>query len=69
MNRYPLPLINEMLDKIAGARYFTKLDMLESLLLSPHGTWRGVENCFSLLVWSLRIPSHAIRIDKRFWHG
>lgn len=26
-NRYPLPLIQEMLDKLKGARYFTKLDV------------------------------------------
>ncbi|SJL15338.1 uncharacterized protein ARMOST_18831 [Armillaria ostoyae] len=26
-NRYPLPLISELLDKLQGARYFTKLDV------------------------------------------
>ena len=26
-NRYPLPLIQELLDKLKGARYFTKLDI------------------------------------------
>ena len=26
-NRYPLPLIQELLDKLKGARYFTKLDV------------------------------------------
>ena len=26
-NRYPLPLIQELVDKLKGARYFTKLDV------------------------------------------
>ncbi len=26
-NRYPLPLISELIDKLCGAKYFTKLDV------------------------------------------
>ena len=26
-NRYPLPLISELVDKLKGAKYFTKLDV------------------------------------------
>jgi len=26
-NKYPLPLIQELIDKVRGARYFTKLDI------------------------------------------
>lgn len=26
-NRYPLPLIQELVDKLKGAKYFTKLDI------------------------------------------
>ncbi len=26
-NRYPLPLISELIDKLRGAKYFTKLDV------------------------------------------
>ena len=27
-NRYPLPLISEVIDKLRGAKYFTKIDIL-----------------------------------------
>ena len=30
-NQYPLPLILELLDHIKGAKYFTKLDLLDAL--------------------------------------
>ena len=26
-NRYPLPLISELLDRVKGAKYFTKIDV------------------------------------------
>ena len=26
-NKYPLPLIQELIDKVRGTRYFTKLDI------------------------------------------
>ena len=29
-NRYPLPLISEILDRIQGAQYFTKLDIKDA---------------------------------------
>ena len=32
-NRYPLPLLDSLIDKVAGARYFTKLDLIEAYYL------------------------------------
>jgi hypothetical protein len=47
-NRYPLPLINEMLDRLAGARFFTKLDMREGYHLLRMGLgeeWKTAFRC------------------------
>jgi RNase H-like domain found in reverse transcriptase/Reverse transcriptase (RNA-dependent DNA polymerase)/Integrase zinc binding domain/Chromo (CHRromatin Organisation MOdifier) domain/Integrase core domain len=47
-NRYPLPLINEMLDRFAGAMFFTKLDMREGyhrLRMAKGEEWKTAFRC------------------------
>jgi hypothetical protein len=42
-NQYPLLLINEAINRLAGARYCTKLDIREAyhrLRLAPGDTWK-----------------------------
>jgi hypothetical protein len=42
-NRYPLPLISEAIDRLSGARYFTKLDIREAyhrLQIAPGDEWK-----------------------------
>jgi hypothetical protein len=42
-NRYPLPLISEAIDRLSGARYFTKLDNREAnhrLRIAPGDEWK-----------------------------
>ena len=39
-NAYPLPLISELVDKLKGAMYFTKLDIQQC----PHQGWRPMES-------------------------
>ncbi|KAI5115080.1 hypothetical protein M0805_006452 [Coniferiporia weirii] len=34
-NAYPLPLISELMDKLKGAKYFTKLDLSVTFFLTP----------------------------------
>jgi hypothetical protein len=48
-NRFPMPLVDEILDELAGAQYFTSLDMT----VGYHQIRMGVEdeyNCIRLLL-------------------
>ncbi|KAL2125802.1 hypothetical protein VTI74DRAFT_2712 [Chaetomium olivicolor] len=49
-NRYPLPLISHLRDQLAGAQYFTRLDLPTAV---------------SDTLRALRVPRHAIRTDER----
>ena len=58
-NRYPLPLVGEMVHEIRHAGW----------LQSPSGgPWRRMEDGFSLSLWALRIPSDALRSLQCSWH-
>src|SRR5204862_7527538 len=46
-NRYPLPLISELLDRLKGAKFFTKLDVCEAFNRLPYS------------LRPLRVPCHA----------
>jgi len=43
-NRYPLPLISEVIDKLSGARYFTKFDVrwgYENIRIAEGDEWKA----------------------------
>jgi RNase H-like domain found in reverse transcriptase/Reverse transcriptase (RNA-dependent DNA polymerase)/Integrase zinc binding domain/Chromo (CHRromatin Organisation MOdifier) domain/gag-polyprotein putative aspartyl protease len=47
-NRYPLPLIGELLERLAGAKFFTKLDMREGyylLRMAKGEEWKTAFRC------------------------
>lgn len=42
-NRYPLPLISEILDRVAGAKYFSKIDLKDAyhrIRIKPSDRWK-----------------------------
>ncbi len=49
-NRYPLPLINETLDRLASAKYYTKLDIITAfnqLCIAPgHKYFTAFNTCY-----------------------
>ena len=56
-NKYPLPLISELMSQLCGARYFTKLDVcwgFNNVRIKPRNKWKAVfrtnRGLFKLLV-------------------
>jgi len=49
-NRYPLPLISQLISQLRGARYFTKLDIrwgFNNICIKPRDEWKAAfcTNC------------------------
>lgn len=61
-NRFPMPLIEEILDELAGTKYFTKLDMrsgYHQVRMKPEDEYQTTFNSSR----SLPVQSHALRVD------
>ena len=63
-NKYPLPLISELIEKLRGARYFTKLDVwwgFNNVRMKEGDEWKATfrTNCglFELLVMFLGLTN------------
>src|SRR5687767_15155875 len=61
-NRYPLPRIDEMLDRLHGAQVFSKID----LWAAYHQIRVAPEHGFSHTIWTLRVPRNAFWTYQRF---
>ena len=58
-NKYPLPLMDEMFDRVHGAKYFTKIDLTHWIPSDSHRRRRRGEDCIPHSLWQLRILSAA----------
>jgi hypothetical protein len=56
-NKYPLPRVDELLDRLAGAKYFSKIDLRS-------GYWQVRIADEDIQIWAFRIPSYAVRVDE-----
>jgi hypothetical protein len=62
-NRYPLPLIQENLDRLKSAKYYTKIDLCGAynlLRINPGEEWKTAFRTR----YDYIIPSHALWIDQ-----
>ncbi|KAI1005278.1 hypothetical protein K3495_g2942 [Podosphaera aphanis] len=76
-DKYPVPNINHLLDKLRGARYFTRLDIISAynmIRIAPGHEWiiafRTPDGCFELLVMPFGLanspPTWQSFIDQIF---
>jgi len=66
-NKYPLPIIPELIAKLCGAKYFTKLDIWWGFNRLDKGR-RRVEGHLPDQLWLVRAPCHVLRPHKQFRH-
>jgi len=64
LNKYPLPLITELRERVAGGTIFTRLDLKEGyhlIRIKKRDEW---ETALSHPIWTLRIQSKAIWVRQ-----
>jgi len=64
MNKYPLPLISELISQLHGAKYFTKLDIcwgFNNVHIKPRDKWKAAfqtnQGLFEPLVMFFRMTN------------
>jgi len=63
-NRYLLPLMQELQDRVQGAQWFTKLDLKNRFNLIRIREGGQMENRLPNPIWTIRVPGYAIRTNQ-----
>ena len=60
-NLYPLPRIDDFFVRLAGVKYFSKIDLRLGYHQIRIAQWDEEENGLSAPLWVLRVSSDALR--------
>ncbi|GJZ47140.1 hypothetical protein Tco_0600972 [Tanacetum coccineum] len=63
-NRYPLPRIDDLFDQLQGSSVYSKIDLRSGYHQLRVREEDIPKNSIQNSVWSLRVPSYAIRFDE-----